>query len=74
MQDQFECRLAEDETVAEVTLGRAFQEQNVLLPDWPVEPQAGDGGFDVGLVCVGADQHVNRVAYDIDTEEDDHRH
>jgi len=74
MEDQFQGRFAEDEGVPEIALSGAFQEQEILLPDRPVETETADRSLNVRLVCIRTDQHIDRVADDVHAEEDDDRH
>ena len=74
LEDQLQGRLAVDEGAAEVALGDALEEQQVLLPDRLVEAELADDAGALGLVGLGAHQDLDRVADDVDAEEDDHRH
>ena len=74
VQDQLQGRFAKNETVAQIALRSALEEQQILLPDRPVEPETADRRFDVCLVGIRADEHIDRIANDVHAEEDNHRH
>ena len=74
VQDQLQCRLAEDEGPAKIARGHPLQKVEILLADRPVEPEGLDRALDLRLVRLRIDQHVDRVADDVDAEKDDQRH
>ena len=46
----------------------------ILFPDRPVESETSDRAFDVRLIHIRRNQHIDRIADDIDAEKHDHRH
>jgi hypothetical protein len=73
-QDELQHRHAEHEGPAEIALQDAAEEGEVLFPERPVEPVAGNGVEPDVLADIGPDQHVDRIADRVDADEDQRRH
>jgi hypothetical protein len=71
---EVEYRDAEDEGATKIALQKPSREDQVLLPEWPVEAVAGDGLGANPLVRVGRQQDVDRIADRVDADEDQDRH
>ena len=62
------------EGAAEIALEEVLEENEVLLPHRPVEPEIGDDLVHAGLRAFGRGEDVDRVPDHVDAEEHQHRH
>ena len=74
LRDQPQRRLVEHEAAAEIAVQRVVDEQQVLLPQRLIEPERRDDARAFGLVRLGRDQDIDRIADHVHADEHDHRH
>jgi len=72
--NEFQGRFVEDETTAQVAVQSADQEGQVLPPQRLVQAEIGDDPSALGLVGLGGDQDVHRIADHVYADEDDDGH
>ncbi|MGV3693854.1 MAG: hypothetical protein ACO1OA_04970, partial [Paracoccus marcusii] len=59
---------------AQIAVKGVPDEDAELFIERPVQAQPFDGGGDLGLARLGADQHIDGIADEEDAEEDQHGH
>ena len=74
LRDQSQRRFVEHETAAQIAMQRVAEKISVLAPQRLIQAHAGDDAGALGLVGLGRDQDVDRIADDVHADEHDDRH